>query len=208
MQNVFRVIQPVVSLFVYAVAIVIACIHANAAEPDAKDVRSFALREYLGQSWSNEVVWFPLDRSISGEHSAYRLSDEQGKDVLFQFVAATNGGRSIAIMADLPAFSERKYRLEDGASRPPPATGLRVAQEKTLIRIENSLTGIEVPTAQGAYTNGPFLRFKLQSGNWIGDSRLLCKAVIESYDARLVASGPVYAEIECRYRFAGGKNGG
>ena len=178
------------------------CSNLQAAETPGQN---FVLREYLGKTWSNEVVVFQLDTPAgAGSEAHQRLLGPEGKAVPFQYVTGTNGTPSLAFQTDLPEFSEKTYRLEN-SGEPPPSTDLRLDQEPACIRITNSLTGLEIPTAQGAYTNGPFLRMKLRSGTWIGASRLLCKTAIESYTATVVAAGPVYAEVECRYRFADGK---
>ena len=167
--------------------------------------QTFVLHEYLGKDWSNEVVVLQLDTNAVARQDAHeRLLGPGDAAMPFQIVLATNGARSLAFQTDLPAFTERTYRLESGGSIAP-MTDLRLEEEPTCIRITNTLVGIEIPTAQGAFTNGPFLRMKLRSGTWIGASRLHCKTAIESYAARIVASGPVYAEVECLYRFAGGK---
>ena len=173
-------------------------------EPGAAK-QTFVLHEYLGKDWSNEVVVFQLDTSKTAEQDSHdRLLGPDGAAVPFQVVAGTNDTRSIAFQTDLPEFSERTYRLENSGAIAP-TTDLRLEEEPACIRITNTLVGIEIPTAQGVFTNGPFLRTKLRSGTWIGASRLHCKTAIESYAARVVASGPVYAEVECLYRFAGGK---
>ncbi len=179
----------------------------SALQADDTPLQRFVLREYLGKSWSNEVVVLPVDSAdVTGQGSAVRLLGPDGISVPFQSVAETNGTRAIAFQTDLQAFTEKIYRLERGADRNPPATDLRLEQEPSCIRIANSLVGIEIPNAQGAYTNGPFLRMRLRSGTWIGAGKLLGKAVIEDYAAKVVASGPVFAEVECVYRFAGGKH--
>ena len=171
----------------------------------AAPAQTFTLREYLGQSWRNEVVNFPLDKAVTGEAARYRVVDADGQALPFQLVAGADGERSLALLVDLPAFAERTFHLEDGAGAPP-ATDLRVEEEQTCIRLTNALTGIEIPNARGAFAHGPFLRMQLRSGAWIGGSRLTGNAAIEDYQARVTASGPVYAEVECRYRFAGGKS--
>ena len=166
---------------------------------------TFVLHEYLGKSWSNEVVHFALDQTVTGAATAYRLVGPAGTSVPFQFVTGTNLTRAIAFQLDLPEFTAQTYRLESNNQSSSPATDLRLEQESTVIRIGNSQTGIEIPTAQGAYTNGPLLRLRLQSGQWIGGSRLVSQVAIESYEANVLATGPVYGEVECHYRFAGGK---
>lgn len=180
-----------------------------AGAADAPAAGTFTLREYLGQTWSNEVVRFPLDAAAAGDAAAYRVLDDAGASVPFQFVAGEGAGRAVALLVDLKPYAETRFRLErapaPATAATATATDLRVESEKAVIRITNALTGIEIPTAQGSYANGPFLRLKLRSGTWIGGSRLLNKAAIESYEANVTASGPVFVEVECRYRFAGGR---
>ena len=134
-----------------------------------------------------------------------RLLDPDGVSVPFQMIPGTGQVLSIAFQADLPGFSERRYRLLGDSDADPAVTDLRIELAPGLIRVSNALVGIEIPTAEGTFTNGPFQRMRLRSGTWIGGGRLLCRTAIESYAARVVAAGPVFAEVECRYRFAGGK---
>lgn len=183
----------------------LSCLLVLCAHLAAGAVQTFPLREWLGQSWSNEVVWFPLDNQVTGDGSGYQVTQKDGKAVPFQFVTETNGPRSIALAVDLPAFAEQVYTLEKGTGKNTAPTDLGVDEEKALIRITNSLTGLEIPTAAGVYSNGPFLRMKLRSGSWIGGSRLSCQTPIATYEASVIASGPVYAEVRCRYTFEGGK---
>ena len=112
--------------------------------------QSFVLREYLGKTWSNEVVVFQLDTPAgAGSGTHQRLLGPEGKAVPFQYVTGTNGATDLAFQTDLPEFSEKTYRLEN-SGEPPLATDLRLEQEPACIRITNSLTGLEIPTAQGA----------------------------------------------------------
>ncbi|MCX5661110.1 MAG: hypothetical protein NTW19_15600 [Planctomycetota bacterium] len=183
-----------------------------AAAAFAAPVQTFSLKEYLGNSWTNEVVTYRLDAAAQGPESGYHVLDDAGHDVPFQFIAGADGSRSVAMLVDLPAFTARTFRLESGpipqTVKPqvlPPAD-LKVETEMNLLRVTNGLTGIEIPTAAGAFADGPFLRMRLRSGQWIGGSRLGAKTAIESYEARVTASGPVLVEVECLYHFAGGKS--
>lgn len=154
---------------------------------------TFTLQDHLGHTWTNELVVFPVTGPVTGG----RLLDAGGNPVPFQV-----SGDSIAFQANVPAFGRATYRLEKGQAAP---TDVRVESGRESIRLTNSLTGIEVPTAAGAYRDGPFLKMRLRSGEWIGGSRLTLNTAIESYTATVVADGPVYAEIACVYRFVGGK---
>ncbi|MFW6039110.1 MAG: hypothetical protein ACOC9P_01390, partial [bacterium] len=51
----------------------------------------------------------------------------------------------------------------------------------------------------------PVAALRLSDGTWFGGSRLFGATPIEGYEAELVASGPVFAEVALRYRYAGGK---
>ena len=61
-----------------------------AGEGAAGALQGFALREYLGQSWSNELVVFQLDSAVSGPDTGYRLTGPgDSGEAIAKHVAAT-----------------------------------------------------------------------------------------------------------------------
>lgn len=66
------------------------------------------------------------------------------------------------------------------------------------------MTGIAVPTAKGAFRDGPFQELKLKSGRWVGSSQLSGTPGIKDYQAEIRTRGPVFGDIECAYTFVGG----
>ena len=75
-----------------------------------------------------------------------------------------------------------------------------------LLPLTVRLIGLAVPTAAGAYSNGPVSAIQLRSGRWIGKSRVVSARPIQSYQVRITAQGPVYGEIEAEYGYGGTTN--
>jgi hypothetical protein len=193
-----------------AMAFVVVLILAITGRNDVVAVppQTFELRDYLGHEWTNELVSFAIPDTVVGESTAYRLESEDGRIVPHQFAVDLEGRRTVRFLVDLPQYGRARYHLRASKAGQSPPAGVRVEQERGLIRLSNALTGIEIPTAEGDGDNGPFLRMRLRSGAWIGASRLSSTPPIVRYEARVIAEGPVYGEIECRYEFAEGKRWG
>ena len=174
------------------------------AADEKAGMQSFVLREYLGQDWRHELVFFPLERPLSEEEGdGVVLLDPDGTEVPFQ-VSGEGEAARIAFHADLPAYGERVYRLAraERAENPSP---LKIEQQPDCIRVINGLSGVAVPTVNGSWRDGPIMGVRMRSGAWIGGSRLSSPREIKGYEANVTAAGPVYVDIACRYRFAGGK---
>jgi hypothetical protein len=167
-------------------------------------IQDFHLKDYLGQEWNHDLVFFPLAKPLSpADQSDVTLLSPDDRAAPFQ-VSGVGKTARLAFHADLPAYGERTYRLVRRKANPEPSP-LKVERGQSSIRVVNGMTGVEVPTSAGRYQDGPILGIRMKSGAWIGGSRLTTPRAIESYDVRVTAEGPVYVDLECRYRFAGGK---
>lgn len=168
-------------------------------------VASFALQEELGQAWVHDLVSFPLERPLSNAEAArLTLLTPGGEEAAFQLMTRPEGTR-IAFLADLPAYGQVTYRLVRRTPAAPPPAALRLERRPQSLRVSSRLTGVEVPTEAGPYRDGPLLGIRLRSGAWVGGSRLTTAREIEGYTARVVEQGPLFIDLECDYRFAGGK---
>ncbi len=171
----------------------------------AGELQHFTLTEHLDNEWSNELVSFPLNAaSAQSDQGELTLLAADGKELRFQ-IGRTKAGKNISFLVDLAAGKSNQYRLVRRRRAKVPANALECIEDATAIRMSNGLTGIEAPGAKGRFADGPISALRLRSGNWVGSSRLVSKRKISSYASKLVARGPVYAEIECSYVFVGGK---
>ena len=168
-------------------------------------LQTFVLKDDIGQTWRHDIVSFPLEHPLSTpELAGVALLSPDGEQVPFQ-VSAAGQGAKITFLADVLAYGESSYRLVRQAPKAAPAP-LQIERNAGSLRVSNGITGVEVPTAAGRYQDGPILGIRMKSGAWIGGSRLTTPRAIEGYDAAITAEGPVFTDIACRYRFAGGKS--
>jgi hypothetical protein len=168
-------------------------------------VQSFALHDFIGQDWKNDLVSFAFKKTLSAQQVAgLSLLGPDNGEVPFQAVTA-GGTTRIYFLAGLPAYGQSTYRMVSRKLRSP-ASPFVIEEKADALRVSNGVTGVEVPTAAGDYTNGPIRAVRMKSGAWIGGSRLVTKRTIVSYQARIVRRGPVFVDIECHYRFTGDKS--
>ncbi|MDP6112912.1 MAG: hypothetical protein QGG53_13690 [Planctomycetota bacterium] len=171
------------------------------AEPEI--LQRIVLQEHLNHAWTNELVFFKTNDAVEKLHpEKLTLWDSRGNELPFQLDWTTAITR-IALLTDLPPLSRKEFRLVRKMPRLKQASQIKLEQKQNLIRLFNASTGVEIPTSQGKINQGPVTAFRLKSGRWMGGSRLNLGRKIVSYEAKVVASGPLFGEVECLYRFEG-----
>ena len=168
----------------------------------ADTLQTFPLRDQLGHDWHNELVTYPVADTLFGRQDV-ALIGPADQAVAFQWETAENGAKKIAFLADLPANGHSDYRLQTGAAKI--ATDLTIEESAGEIRIFNARTGVSIRKKLGD-NQGPISGIKLNSGAWVGGSRLESALPLQKYEARVVANGPVFAEVLCTATFGGGKS--
>lgn len=188
-------------------AVVLLALVATAVPLQAgpKVLQKFVLREYLGHTWTNELISFPLGKESAAGAGGFSLRDPDGQEMPFQIVPGADGCR-IAFLVNLPKYARIEYQLV----QQPPQRGfdadIRLEEKEGTVRLLNRTTGVEVPTEKGRYDSGPVLGLRMRSGRWIGGSRLVLDRKISSYECRVLARGPVFGEVESLYKFEGDKH--
>ena len=163
---------------------------------------SFELHDYLGHGWTNERVTFPLTPTEAAHAAAGdALVDSDNKAVAYQVDSSDAAKPRLRFLVDLPAFGARTFGFAKGPAAT--ATDLKVEETADVIRLSNAKTGIALNKTLTA-GQGPIHAIMLNSGKWIGSSRLDTKLVPTAYSARIVSRGPVSAEAVCRQEFEGG----
>jgi hypothetical protein len=161
----------------------------------------FALREHLGKVWENECVSFALDSSaLAAARKGVALKDSEGQSVVYQ-VDTAGGQPRIWFQANLAPYGA--YRCAFASGRASAQTDLVIKEDARGLQLENSLTGIRIHKGLSG-GQGPIAGIKLRSGMWTGSSTFE-GATISSYEVKVVARGPVFAEAQCRAVF--GDNG-
>ena len=136
----------------------------------------FPLRDFLGRTWRNEYVLFPLTKAQQKAAAREReLVGPDQKAVAYQIVdsAAANQPRRIAFLADLDPFETRAYRFTEATARL--STDLKIEETDESIRITNRLTGISIrktltagagPPVGNTYVSEPTGEFAVVAGIW------------------------------------------
>ncbi len=184
---------------VVAVLLMTAATQASAAKPAG----DFVLHEHLGSDWRNERVTFPLSSALAAKAKAgATLLGPDGKAVPSQIIPAEKvGDPRICFQADLAPYATAAFRFGE---KPAAAKGdLEIDESAELITITNGMFGLKIRRKLAANA-GPIAGIRLPSGNWTGDSTLAGAPAIGRYEARLLARGPVFAEVECLTEFADG----
>ncbi len=172
---------------------------ACAAAEDGSQT-GFVLEDLLGRPWRNEVVRFPLNEAQRrAAESGKALVGPEQKPVAYQVLPATDGQPArIAFQADLEPFERRVYQFGDAAAET--KTDLQIEDTAEGLRIGNRHTGIWLrkSLADGA---GPIAGVRLNSGKWVGGSRLITGQTLSSYAVEVAVQGPVLVEAVCRATF-------
>jgi len=187
--------MPNSSLTIRLAAIALLCIASQSA--GAAD-EGFALQDFLGRTWRRECVSFPIGAKTPGG----ALLDPKGRAVAYQVTpAAANAPARISFLADLDPFETRVYRF--GQTAGTPRTDLKIEQTPEHIRITNGRIGLSI-ARQLSRGTGPVLAIRTASGKWVGGSSA-ATGPPQKYEARILASGPVFVEVACEAQFAGGR---
>lgn len=173
---------------------------AGATTQSNADQEGFVLRDFLGRTWHNERVSYPLTAAQAAHAKAgHALVGPEGKAVLYQVLPGDKPGESrLEFLADLGPYETREYVFSNQTAKLP--TDLVVEETPELLQMSNSLVGIAVPRqlAEGA---GPIGRLRLPGGKVVGGSQLKSDVAPTAYTATVTARGPVFAEVTCRTTF-------
>jgi len=180
------------------------------------------LREHLNRKWSRELVTFPFNAAAGECHRDSIAVEGPDGPVAFQFsdVKLWPGDKRfvksglISFVVDLAPLAADTYRVVYGTQ---PAkveavpTDLRVERGDGMVELTTGLFGVRLLAGERTYDTpvpasevpAPLIAMRLADGAWFGGSRMYGPTKIKSYTARLIAEGPVFAEVAFRYVYAG-----
>lgn len=161
----------------------------------------FTLREHLGYDWRHERVTFPLSAADAAPAKAGKpLVGPDGKATPYQVVKGEGGEPRICFQADLPAYGTAAFTFGQAAAAP---TDLKVEEAADLITITNGLVGVRIRRTLDAGA-APIAGVRLAKSGWTGGSTLAGTPAVARYEAKVLAKGPVFAEVQCTTEFADG----
>ena len=183
-----------VSMWLLALFTCAHCGISASGEKPAQELAKFALRDYLGREWQNELVFFKVDAALVGRKDAV-LMDANGREIPYQWSTEDNG--SIAFLASVPKFTRVEYKLVRGT--PKTAPNLKVTQQPDSVEMVNDKTGIRVYRNSEALQRGPIAGVKLISGKWVGSGELTWPGPPMDFKTTVLTDGPLFADVESAY---------
>ena len=160
----------------------------------------FTLRDYLGHTWTNERVTFPLTSEQAAKAAQKQALVGPGdQQIPYQLLEAVDQDHArISFQVDLSPMESRAYRFSEQPADT--KTDLKVSESDAELRIENELVGLAIrKTLQDG--QGPIAGMRLRSGTWTGDSSLAWTSGVKSYSAKITARGAVFIEVLCVVNF-------
>ena len=160
----------------------------------------FRVQEFLGHTWRDERVQFPLTAELlQAARNGRSLVRPDGAAEPYQLTRGDSATQArIEFLASLHPFEIREYRFVHE-----PATvrsNLQIDETGDRIRLSNGWVGISIAKTLQAGA-GPMEGVQLESGQWIGGSRLESGQGMTGYSAEVTARGPVHADVLCRATF-------
>ncbi len=174
----------------------------------AESVQTVTLKDYLGHTWSHELISYPLDKGLASAKSV-QVTDESGGAIPNQL----QDGR-VYLQVTLSSNSVKTFTIRTGEPGATPAAPARVTEDNGLLVLESGAMALRLPAGEKTYSTpmapkdvpGPLCGVRGASGAWIGKSWLDTPVNITGYAASITARGPLFAEASVVYSFEGGRH--
>ncbi|MHB9025989.1 MAG: hypothetical protein ACYC7E_17760 [Armatimonadota bacterium] len=189
-------------------AIALLCLALSVAGIARADTQ-YRLTESLGHHWTAELISFPVTFK-AGERFHVASVTADSKLVHFQVgdIARHPDGSVAAaqvyVFTDLTPKQSILFRTSGAAKDADlPKTDLRVSKGNGQVTLETTAGGVKLPLGEFAAPQvpAPYAGFRLASGRWIGGSQLLGNPGPTALSAKLVAQGPLFAEVQLTYSY-------
>jgi hypothetical protein len=182
---------------------------------------TLVLREYLRQSWTDELLYYPFiaENGACDARSVTLTSPHGAVPAQLTDIVTWPGTQwvksaRLSFIAGLAPLAADTYmiRYSTQPSAAGPATDLRVTPAADQVEIATRQFGARlllgtktypqpVPAAQAP---GPVIALRMGDGAWFGGSRMAGPGKIAGYSATLTDSGPVFARVETKYTYDNG----
>ena len=171
--------------------------------------QSVRLKEYLGQTWTNELIGYPLADGLK-DAKAVRAVDEAGTALPCQ----VDKGR-VYLQITLPANADKTLTFTAADSPERPATPATITATDDALVLDSGAVAVRLPAGKHTYdppaepsaVPGPLAGVRLGSqGAWIGKSWLEVPAKVTALAVTVDADGPLFCDATVDYTFEGGKH--
>jgi hypothetical protein len=187
--------------------LVSACLAVTAAAAGPLERRTLpadgtiVLRDYGYRDWPTALVHYtvPAGRLKSGPVC---LTDDTGAPVPAQV-----NGDTLAFVASLPKGTTKRFTLTPGK---PAVSSLRVTSVRSKVEVSNEFFTLRLLPVRkqifktpeiAAVVPGPLQTWQPAGGPWMGASRFVTARQFQSWETKILRSGPACFEYEARYRF-------
>ena len=191
-----------------------------AAEPADMEHVDLSIEEPLGVSWAPQMVRMPVEFAKPCQADSLELWDDSGALVPFQVVDPVFQKDklvrcSVAVVTGAKPMQLASFRLYY-SSKPPKASRKqpsRLLIPESLMKsiLSTGKISARVPTSQGtpktpipAGEVPPPIECIMGADNvWRGQGQILSVAAVRKWDSKVLAAGPIFAQVWIRYDFEG-----
>lgn len=173
--------------------------HVQRVGPDHYRI---TLREPLGQSWTCEIVSFPIPAGLGGKPLHVTLN---GYPVPYQI----HGDNLALEIRDLNPGEERIYDVRQLTGTPAADdNGIRITRSGNEVIMTNGLLSLrlaaDVGKADRKSIPGPLIAVRRGQGPWLGRGRLESPFAVRSVKTGVIETGALWTTVEVACRFEGG----
>lgn len=173
----------------------------------ADSTQTVHLKEYLNRTWSDELISYPLDKSLAAA-KVIQVKDETGAALPCQ----VHEGRVYLLVTLLPN-SEKTFTISAGESSLP-AKPVTLKDEDGLLVLDSGVMAVRLPAGERTYVEpaasdkvpGPLSGVRGTEPTWIGKSWLEAPLKVLGHRTTVTARGPLWAEASIDYTFEGNKH--
>lgn len=209
-------------LFSAVLASVGAVVIAGTSRPAAAGEHRIVLKEHVNRQWTSELLSYPLEAPEGACHvDSMSLHGPNGpqpvqlSDVEYWPTTRTIKSATLWLVADLAPLAKNEYAVRYQAM---PSKGqgipgdLVVKATADQVEMSTSRCGARLrlggetfdPPRAASDVPGPVTAMRLADGTWFGGSRLFGGTKLNGWSAELVASGPVFGQVEFTYLYEDG----
>jgi hypothetical protein len=183
-------------------AIVSAMVVAMSFDAIGEARATWTLFNPTGLEYRNELVRLKVDVPAGFGPAEWSVL-EDGQPVPFQ-VETIGEKPAIWVAVNLAQNQKRTYTLDRKPAVAMPAR-VKARRDGEALVLENELTGVRLPAAwrAGAPVPAPVQAVRLPEGQWVGQGHWRSERRLVSFEAKIVAEGPLFAKARLEYRFEG-----
>ncbi len=195
---------------------------AGVCRPVPAGEHRIALKEHVNRQWTNELLSYPFEAPEGACHvESVSLRGPAGPQPVqlsaVEYWPATRTVKSATLwlVADLAPLAKNEYtvRYQATPSKVPEIRGdLSVEATAGQVEMSTSRFGARLrlggetfdPSRAASNVPCPVAAMRLADGTWFGGSRLFGSTKLTGWSAELVASGPVFGQVEYTYQYEDG----